>query len=99
MVAVLLAVVRTVSLLGKDGHLSTYQLGWLWSSTDRCIPLAGLRRALLRAGVSGNLVCWKSGREAFEQPLHAEEQVRAAWLQRAQCLRDMPKVAAGRPKL
>ena len=45
------------------------------------------------------MVCWKSGREVLEQPLHAEEQVRSAWLQGAQCRRDMAKVAAGRPKL
>ncbi len=45
------------------------------------------------------MVFWKSGREVLEQPLHAEEQVRAAWLQRARCRRDMAKVAAGRPKL
>ena len=99
MVAVLLAVARTVSLLVKDGHFSTFQLGWLWSSTDRCKPVAGLRRAKLRAGGSGDLVCWKSGHEALEQPLHAEEQVRVAWLQRAQFRRDVAKVAAGRPKL
>ena len=98
-VAVLVATARTVSLLVKDGHLSINQLGWLWSSTDRCNPVAGLRRALLRAGVSGDLVCWRSGREVLEQPLHAEAQVREAWLHRAQCRRDMTKVAAGRPKL
>ena len=98
-VAVLWAAARTVSLLVKDGHFSTAQLGWLWSSTDRCNPVAALRRALLRAGVAGDLHCWRSGREALEQPLFAEAQVREAWLQRAQCRCDMAKVAAGRPKL
>ena len=60
---------------------------------------AGLRRALLRAGVVGDLHCWRSGREVLEQPLYAETWVREAWLQRAQCRLDMAKVAAGRPKL
>ena len=86
-------------MLVKDGHFSVFQLGWLWSSTDRCNPVAGLRRALLRAGVVGDLHCWRSGREVLEQPLYAETWVREAWLQRAQCRLDMPKVAAGRPKL
>ena len=54
-VAVLVAAARTVSLLVKDGHFSINQLGWLWSSTDRCNPVAGLRRALLRAGSVGRL--------------------------------------------
>ena len=65
-VALLLAVARTVSLLVKDGHFSTFQLRWLWSSTDRCNPVAGLCRALLRARPSGDLVCWKSGRKVLE---------------------------------
>ena len=98
-VAVLWATARTVSLLVKDGHFSIFQLGWLWSSTDRCNPVAGLRRALLRAGVVGDMQCWRSGREMLEQPLYAETRVREAWLQRAQCRSDMAKVAAGRPKL
>ena len=86
-------------MLVKDGHFSIFQLGWLWSSTDRCNPVAGLRRALLRAGVVGDMQCWRSGREMLEQPLYAETRVREAWLQRAQCRFDMAKVAAGRPKL
>ena len=98
-VAVLWATARTVSLLVKDGHLSIFQLGWLWSSTDRWNPVAALRRALLRAGVVGDMQCWRSGREMLEQPLYAETRVREAWLQRAQCRSDMAKVAAGRPKL
>ena len=98
-VAVLLATARTVSLMVKDGHFSIFQLGWLWNSTDRCNPVAGLRRSLLRAGVLGDLSCWQSGHEVLEQPLLAEAQVREAWLQQAQCRRDMAKVAAGRPKL
>ena len=61
--------------------------------------MAGLRRALLRAGVVGDMQCWRSGREMLEQPLYAETPVREAWLQRAQCRCDMAKVAAGRPKL
>ena len=79
-VAVLWATARAVALLVRDGHFSIFQLDWLWRSTDRCNPVAGLRRALLRAGVLGDLRSWRSGRKVLEQPLLVEAQVWEAWL-------------------
>jgi len=96
--AVLLAAARTVSLLVQDGHFSINQLEWLWLAGDSCNPVAALRKALQRAGVAGDLRCWRSGGSVLEQPLAAYERVRNDWLREAQRRQDMGNVVAGRPK-
>ena len=74
------------------------QLQLLWAHPDKTNPVAAVRKAMLRAGVGGDLGRWTSdGREL--RPLQAAEGLRNEWLAEAQLSRDMGKVAASRPKM
>ena len=97
--AVLLAAARTVSLLVQDGHFAAGQLSWLWLAADKANPVAALRKALQRAGVTGSLEAWRAGPAELRNPLQAHEGLRVSWLREAQRRQDMLQVATCRPKL
>ena len=96
---VLQAAGRTVSLLLEDQHFTMAQLQLLWAHPDKANPVAALRKAMLRAGVGGDLGRWTSDGRELTRPLQAAEGLRNEWFAEAQLSQDMGKVAASRPKM
>ena len=66
---------------------------------DPANPVAALKVALRRAGVTGSLTEWRAGAASLQNPLEAIARQRDAWLLEAQRHADIQAVAAGRPKL